>query len=764
MRITPTQTSFSPDGPPPSFRLETGGLPFCAVQIANDAALLNGAFAARRTQANFFDSWHGDDRGYSTSGRRPLRREVAGQPLAAPTGRLTYTLPPAAWARMRGATQFFYRLMAFADERRRGARATLEDVDWRRAPSVSIARLPAQPARSPTAAFRGRGVLSRDDFLEQAADQTADGTIVHGRDGDFYFAVLKADCFHLTVVEAHAWGLTDTVAAMPRKPDAVINGQFIASAIGLGTEGEVIREGARVNADSTPTRYYLGQTWRGSDISDFHIAQGNPSVVEPEALRAAFGGLGPVLLSGAAVSPLTPWAQSLYARGRDIGRGVIALHRARGLILLLVQATIPFYASAANAMTLAELRDWLQQQGFAEAIFNDGSDSEALYAGGGWQLTPGWVKDEAMDFALGFVNRQRNRRVNFLAIDGTKSADGEAFARTVKRPLITHYSPRNLGFDLRAEPALAAIAATFQSPLYVLQAWRAATQAQAEVIGRIVELAGHSVHWADVLYLSSHAWRHGQLWYYANDDHAQPKRMLADPWSDGFQPLWRTTPSWLIIAGCAVLALRYSRGVRLDGIERGHLVDWHHDIHGASASVPGLVPATQTVFAVYHPGWAWYERIFQHSPSLRGVLGYWYRSPSGGRDAEIVEDFTLRLTQGESFLSAWEAANRGGWLEAEALWAAMVRPGCEDDTLATLEDAGRRLASGAFTYYDRFQRGRTMTAAFGFANRLDEVSTVGGVTIRRNAGYDDLAIAELEALAVSPSAANFLAYTDGVGP
>jgi hypothetical protein len=57
-----------------------------------------------------------------------------------------------------------------------------------------------------------------------------------------------------------------------------------------------------------------------------------------------------------------------------------------------------------------------------------------------------------------------------------------------------------------------------------------------------------------------------------------------------------------------------------------------------------------------------------------------------------------------------------------------------------------------------------MIDAYRFANRLDEVSTVGGVTFRRNANYDVLAVAELEALAVSPTAANFLEYGDGVGP
>jgi len=189
-------------------------------------------------------------------------------------------------------------------------------------------------------------------------------------------------------------------------------------------------------------------------------------------------------------------------------------------------------------------------------VFNDGSDSESLYVGGSWLLTPAYVKDEAMDFAIGFVDRSRNRRVRALAIDGTRTADGEAFVRGIARPLTAHYTPRNLSHDLQALPDLAPIAGAFHSG--VLQAWRATTASQANRIGRIVAMAGAGGNWADILYVSSHAWRHGQLWYYADDAHTNPKLTIADPWSPGFRPSWRTTPSWLIIAGCAVLALRYS--------------------------------------------------------------------------------------------------------------------------------------------------------------------------------------------------------------
>jgi hypothetical protein len=246
--------------------------------------------------------------------------------------------------------------------------------------------------------------------------------------------------------------------------------------------------------------------------------------------------------------------------------------------------------------------------------------------------------------------------------------------------------------------------------------------------------------------------------------------MIADVWSRGFQPVWQTTPSWLIIAACAVLGLRYSRGLELDAIERGHLQDWHRDMHGASAGVPGLTPAKQTLFAVYHPGWAWCERVFQKSPGLRGVLGFWYRSPSKpdhfweSSDVDIIDSFTTKLHEGESFLGAWQASNEPYFGLAQYAWAAMVRDGCQGDTLATLESANLSAATGAFKYYDRFQRGRTVIAAYDYANRLNEVSSVGGVTLRHNANYDGFAVEELQGLSVSPSAANFLNYTDGIGP
>jgi hypothetical protein len=758
VRLTPSQTSYDPNGPSPVFHVDTGGAQYFAVELAVEPFLFNGAAAGRRTPANYFHSWDGDDR-WPARGRTPPRRDVRGARLEAPTGRTSYTVPPAVWLRLRRAPRLYYRLLVTDDERRRPSRGTFADVDWRRAPGVAVVSLPARPTRSPVAAFRGSGALSRTDLLTYVSTQLGMGHDVHGRDGNFVYTFLYAPRVNMTVVDCHDAGLTDTVALMPRKPDAVINAQFISDVVGVGTEGQVIREGRIVNPGAFARRSYIAQTWRGADASDYRMGEGTPDVEQPDA-RVAFGGMGPVITAGAAATGLTPWAQSTYDKPLGTGRGVIAIERTKQIILLLVQEDHVGFLTT-NGMTMAQIRDWLLGLGFDDAVFNDGSDSESLYADGTWLLEPGSVKDEVMDFAIGFVNKSQNKRARILAIDGTTSRDGKALVDGTSRPPITHYIPRNIATDLATEPALGSIASTFRDG--VLQAWRATSASQADRIGGLFELGGSNGHWADLLYLSSHAWRHGELWYYANDNHAGPKLTIANPWSSGFRPVWRNSPQWLVLAGCAVLALRYTRGVKLDSIERGHLVDWHRDMHGSGA-VPGLTPARATLFATYHPGWAWYERVFRVNAGIRGVLGYWYRSPSGGRDEEIVTAFTTRLKDGQPFLDAWEEANRGGWLDAEALWAAMVRDGCQGDTLATLEDPTPRRPSGDFLYFDRNQRGRPMAAAYSAANRRDEVATVGSVPLRHSSVYDALAIGELRGLDVAPTSTNLLIYSDGIGP
>jgi hypothetical protein len=94
----------------------------------------------------------------------------------------------------------------------------------------------------------------------------------------------------------------------------------------------------------------------------------------------------------------------------------------------------------------------------------------------------------------------------------------------------------------------------------------------------------------------------------------------------------------------------------------------------------------------------------------------------------------------------------------------MVRKGCEGDTLATLEIPSIPPSKNDFRYYDRHQRGGDMVTAYKTANRLDTTARVGGVTLRINSQYDQLAVGELQGLSVAPTTANFLEYSDGVGP
>jgi hypothetical protein len=760
LRITPTKAAFPRSGGQPSFRVETDGDLYFAVQLATTAILLNGANANRRAPDNWFDSWAGDAAFRGT--KVPLGKPIVGEHLEAATGKVTYTVPAPAWERLKHSDQLFYRLVVAADERRRDQRVSVADLDWARAPALSIGSVPAQ-RRSAASAFPGSGGLDRTDFLAEARRQLdAAGSVglVGGRDGDYRYVVLDARLFDMTAIECHEYGLTDTVEKMPRKPDAIVNAQFISGLVGVGTEGQVVREGLLINSDSRTDRDYIVQRWNATSVSGIRIAKGDPGTAEPSA-RVGFGGLGPLLHGGGPVSPLSAWAQSVYGRAAETGRGVIGVDRARELVVLIVQEN---GAAGAKTVPLKELRDRLRAMGLTDAVFNDGSDSEALFVGGSWLLKPAYAKVEVMDFAMGFVRRTDHRRIRSLVIDGTKTKDGETFAAGITRPLLTQYRPQNLADELRTLPAMAPLASTFHSS--IIEAWRTTSDPQRQQIVHLVEQAGTSGQTATVLYLACHAWRHGQLWYHLGDvDPGGAIQMVGNLWSpSAFHPSWITTPSWLIVAGCAVLGLHYSRFVQLTAIERGHLVGWHRDIYGPSATVPSLTPAGKTLFAVYHPGWAWHERIFSKAKSLRGVLGFWHRSPGAEvGDVDLVTEFSKRLCQGETFVGAWEATNKRAFYQAEAPWAAMIRKGCEDDSLATLERPALG-ATGEFLYYDRYQRAAPIATAYVTANTPDDAVTIGGARVHHNTNYDHIAIDEGKKLSPAPTTTDLVIYSDGLGP
>jgi hypothetical protein len=443
--------------------------------------------------------------------------------------------------------------------------------------------------------------------------------------------------------------------------------------------------------------------------------------------------------------------------------------RIRGLVVLIVQMDrTGLLDRTANAMTMQDLRAWLQKIGCTDAVFNDGSDSESLFANNGWLVKPGLAKDESIDFAVGFVKHGRARRLRVLAIDGTSSGDGRAFLDGLDHLPTTHFRADNIAEALASAPDLSAIANTFRRGL--LEAGRADTQAKADLVGQLFRNAGHAGKWAELLYFSSHAYRHGQLWYHRGGGDSGPVRMVADPWASGFRVNWRNTPRWLVIAGCAVLGLHYARLRRLTASESSNLVAWHKDIHGSSAAVPGLDASKKVLFAVYHPGWAWYDRVFRKS-GVRGVLGYWFRSPGADAgDVEIIERFTKSLRAGATLLEAWKSANQRGLLEAQAAWAAMIRKGCEADTLATLEQPSLAAVTEEFSYHDRWQNGAKITDAFAFANKRAEVVTVGSAAIVSSGAdrYDRIAFgadrSEIENANVSVTRNSLLVYDDGVHP
>jgi hypothetical protein len=212
---------------------------------------------------------------------------------------------------------------------------------------------------------------------------------------DFCYVFLDSNKTDLTVVQSHSAGLTATLDSMPFQPDAVINGPFTSGA-GSDTEGEVIRNGQLLHANSQPGRRYFAQT--GESLQ---MGLGDPSVQAPAA-HTAFGGLGALLADGLP-SMLSPWDQETYDLPASQGRGAVALHRDRELVLLIAQRNNP--PLPGNAMAMEQLRTWLSDHGFDDAVFNQGGDSETLFARSAWLVLPSAEQDKAIDFAVGLTAR-----------------------------------------------------------------------------------------------------------------------------------------------------------------------------------------------------------------------------------------------------------------------------------------------------------------------------------------------------------------------
>jgi hypothetical protein len=394
MRITPGQTSYTRQGSPPVFEVETGGATHFAVEVSSERCLLNGAAKGRRSATNFFNSRIGD--AFLPVDKRPAGEAVAGQKLEAPEGFASYLLPEAAWNRLKGANQLFYRLLTSPNANFTPVSTSLEDVQWEMAPFISVSHLPARPTRSPVSRLRGRGALGRADLLDHAQAQVSTVGVVQGRDLDFCYVFLDSRKSDLTVVQSQSGGLAATLESLPLQPDAVINGPFTTDADGNDTEGEVIHNAQLIHASSQPDRRYVAQT-----DGTFQMGLGDPSVQTPAA-QTAFGGLGALLTNGLP-STLSPWDQEAYELPASHGRGAIALHRSRELLLLISQTNNP--PLPGNAMTMEQLQNWLVDNGFDEAVFNQGGEAETLFARSAWLVLPSAAQDKAIDFAIGLAAR-----------------------------------------------------------------------------------------------------------------------------------------------------------------------------------------------------------------------------------------------------------------------------------------------------------------------------------------------------------------------
>lgn len=605
--------------------------------------------------------------------------------------------------------------------------------------------------------------LFSGDFMTRAGRALPESGLLCGSDGDFEFVVLDGSRYDLGVLDCRDEGLVDGLAALARPPAVVMNAQFIDSPRRRRPEGQVARAGRLIIDNPKPQAWYVAQVEGEQGMARFRVGRGDPWWRE-RRVRDALGGLGPVLAHGRAIEPLPHWAETIYDKDAGVGRGVIAFDRPRGLILLLVQRDrrqAP--GPPQNARSLNEIRSWLVTQQVTDAVFNDGSDSEGIAVEGTWRCEPATLKQLSTGFALAFSDTRVERRATFVAIDGTPTADASTFARAMAATPRLLYGPQNVAPLLK----------TRQSPLGatvaygVMQTWQFPSENGARLFQRVIRESRLETTDLDLLYVSGHATRHGKLIYHRYGASGGREFVAASVWDPSFKTDWAQRPRWIILAGCAVLALRYSRLVALNDGELQGLIGRHRDMHGERATVTGLRDKT-AAWQVYHPGWAWYTRALKDS-GIRGILGYWYRSPGPkGGDVEIVESFSKAIAAGRPFLDAWRDANQRGFFSSAAAWAAMVRDGAEGDTLETLCDASITAGKGNLLYHDAFQQGHTVPAAYQRANDEDVYTKVGHVLIAGHSFYDRVTL-NLDPKRMGESAEGLtdsalLRYNDGIRP
>ena len=91
---------------------------------------------------------------------------------------------------------------------------------------------------------------------------------------------------------------------------------------------------------------------------------------------------------------------AMAARGKGVGKMILAVNRTENMLLLLAQPHYP--ATSAGGMHLDEIRDRLARAGVDDAVFMDGSDSAILWMRGMFLISQGEDKDELTTIGLGF--------------------------------------------------------------------------------------------------------------------------------------------------------------------------------------------------------------------------------------------------------------------------------------------------------------------------------------------------------------------------
>jgi hypothetical protein len=266
--------------------------------------------------------------------------------------------------------------------------------------------------------------------------------LAHFNDGDLqYVAMLgpEMEIIRRTATELFSDTVRRDVAS--RNYRVAINGnQWDATLDGIsdamwGTDpveasqttpiGHLVTRGAIAAGSAEPNRFYVSYNGPAPIpmrfTTTYSAGQGNPPLEV-----SGMGGLGPLILNGLqygtgnrygpgvpagapAVGDPGPEHRpfliqrnnytyvDMAARGPEVGKVALAIHRESDMVLVLVQPDM-----APTGMTLDQLRDKLAGVGTDDAVFLDGSDSAMLVVNGIFHVSQAETKNELTTSGLGF--------------------------------------------------------------------------------------------------------------------------------------------------------------------------------------------------------------------------------------------------------------------------------------------------------------------------------------------------------------------------